>query len=231
MEKKKTIHKRGKSYQLTLKSDGDLYSMHITDGTYNTYQQLRGWQSFECDSFLDRCIDDFERSKHNIPKQTKMKPKEVTVIPPEGYEIDRENSTLERIVFKEIAKVKALPKTWEELGEEVSGFWIENTSEIRGVSHECANDYGRNIWPSYDEAKASLALAQLFQLRDRYNDGWKPDWTAVEEFKYVIGIRRNEPTKHMASYDRFVLCFQTPELQDEFMQNFRDLIEIAKPLL
>lgn len=34
--------------------------------------------------------------------------KEIKIIPPEGYEIDKERSTFEKIVFKEIKKALTL---------------------------------------------------------------------------------------------------------------------------
>ena len=37
--------------------------------------------------------------------------KELKIIPPIGYEIDRQKSTFEKIIFKEIPEN---PKTWEE---------------------------------------------------------------------------------------------------------------------
>ena len=44
-----------------------------------------------------------------------MKNKELKIQVPEGYEIDKENSTFEKIVFKKVEN--ELPKSWEELGE------------------------------------------------------------------------------------------------------------------
>lgn len=46
-----------------------------------------------------------------------MKNKELKIQVPEGYEIDKENSTFENIVFKR----KELPKSWEDLGA-IRGF-------------------------------------------------------------------------------------------------------------
>jgi len=223
--KTKTRHKGGKSYQLTLKSEGDLYIMHITDGTYNTYHQLRSWQSFELDSFLNRCIDDFEQLK-----QTDMKTKEITVIPPEGYEIDEQNSTLQRIVFKEKVTAKLLPKTWWELVNIKGSFIDGSTSSVISIGSVRTLHQHRNVWPSEEEAKACLALAQLCQLRDRYNDGWKPDWRTTTE-KYVIWIKDCAPIADRTLKVSSPLSFETEALRDEFLQNFRDLIEIARPLL
>ena len=47
-----------------------------------------------------------------------MSDREFKVEIPEGYIIDKDKSTFQRIVFK---KIEELPKTWEEL-ETISGF-------------------------------------------------------------------------------------------------------------
>ena len=39
--------------------------------------------------------------------------KELKIIPPIGYEIDRQKSTFENIVFKKVNPLSKLPKTWE----------------------------------------------------------------------------------------------------------------------
>ena len=43
-----------------------------------------------------------------------MEAKEMKIQVPEGYEIDREKSTFDSIVFKKVEE-KALPKSWEDL--------------------------------------------------------------------------------------------------------------------
>lgn len=160
-----------------------------------------------------------------------METKEMKIQVPEGYEIDRENSTFERIVFK---KVEELPKSWKDL-KVIKGFFVNSESEIKELSE--ANDKvitvrgNKNVFPTEEEAKACLALAQLCQLRDKYNDGWKPDWEDDEEQKYVMLIHRGEICKEIFFTVQQSLAFKTEELRDKFLENFRDLIETAKPLL
>jgi len=92
-------------------------------------------------------------------------------------------------------------------------------------------DSNRNTFPSKEEAIAAIALAQLCQLRDRYNDGWKPNWEITSSDKYVIYYGNGRICKHACSTVSSPLAFKTAELRDEFLNNFRDLIEQAKPLL
>jgi len=149
---------------------------------------------------------------------------------PEGYEIDREKSTFESIVFRKV-EAKELPKRWEDL-KIIDGFFVSNLGYIEKVSDNCiVSDYNRNTFPTKEEAEACLALSQLCQLRDRYNGGWKPDWKNEKELKYVIEIFWDNIVKREYECRYKVLAFKTEELRDEFLKNFRELIWIAKPLL
>lgn len=97
--------------------------------------------------------------------------KNLKITPPEGYEIDKEKSTFENIVFKPIKK--ELPKSWEEL-EDLSGFYVESNCNIK-KSDASMRRVAMNNFATKEQAEASLSLAQLSQLREVYRDGWKPD--------------------------------------------------------
>ena len=156
-----------------------------------------------------------------------METKEFKIQVPEGYEIDKEKSTFEKIVFK---KVDDLPKSWDEL-KKISGAYVNENSKICDSKMVATYNFYKNMFPSKEEAEACLALAQLCQLRDRYNGGWKPDWEEHTERKHCIEFCKNVITKYEVSISRKVLHFKTEELRDRFLENFKDLIEIAKPLL
>ena len=156
-----------------------------------------------------------------------METKEMKIQVPEGYEIDREKSTFKKIVFKKIEK--KLPKSWKEFGE-VQGWFVSELSDI-DYSEGHSTDYrDKNIFPSKEEAEACLALAQLCQLRDRYNDGWKPDWTDFT-MKPSIYFHKDIATTGENRSERTILYFRSEKIRDEFLENFGDLIKTAKPLL
>jgi len=147
---------------------------------------------------------------------------------PEGYEIDKEQSTFENIVFKPV--VKSLPKTWEEL-DIIDGCFVNSaSSDVRELINEKTTRTNRNIFATKEQAEASVALAQLSQLMQVYNDGWVPNWINGD-WKYVIYFISDNVTVSYFVENRKFLSFKTPEIRDEFLKNFKDLIIIAKPLL
>ena len=156
-----------------------------------------------------------------------METKELKIQVPEGYEIDKKNSTFEKIVFKKVEN--ELPKSWEDLYE-VGGWFVDFHSKVVTSGSMRTADSVKNRFPTKEEAEACLALAQLCQLRDRYNDGWKPDWKKDND-KYTIIYSSDKIDTSFSVYSQRILSFKTVELRDKFLENFRGLIETAKPLL
>ena len=153
--------------------------------------------------------------------------KTVKITPPEGYEVDKEKSTFSEIVFKKLEP--NLPMSWEELGV-IEGYCISACSNISLLFRTNAIDANRNIFPTEEEAKAMLAMAQLCQLRDRWNGGWKADWKDGT-VKYCIGSFKNVVYKDSYYNTSTLMVFKTKELRDKFMETFKDLLEEAKPFL
>lgn len=157
--------------------------------------------------------------------------KDLKIEVPNGYEIDKENSTFDCIKFKEKVEECKLPTTWEEL-KIVEGYHINSVSDIRGNNAYTTNSYNNNIYPSKKLAEAGLALIQLLQLRDRYNEGWAANWDSLDSIKYFIYTHNNRiDIGWTYGAVNKILAFKTELLRDKFLENFRDLIETAKPLL
>lgn len=80
------------------------------------------------------------------------------------------------------------------------------------------------------------ALRKLTILRDFHNEGWKPDWfhiVATSEMKYNIIVEANGnivPKNNYIGRNK-VLTFKTSEIRDRFLEEQKELLEIAKPLL
>jgi hypothetical protein len=145
---------------------------------------------------------------------------------PKGYEIDQEKSTFEKIVFKEIKK--GLPKTWEELIR-VEGYYLTTCSAVG--TNGPADDSNRNLFSNQELAEAALAMAQLSQLRDAYRQGWKPDWQNANTKKYCIFFEDDNFRIDDWYTDEYFLSFESQAIAQEFLENFKDLIEKARPLM
>ena len=95
-----------------------------------------------------------------------MKEKELKINIPEGYEIDKKNSTFERIVFK---KKSTYPKSWKEFCENIEitnkEYFIGWDSQVMtsGIKNK-DYDKDRNLCKTEEEADAFLALMQLKRL-------------------------------------------------------------------
>lgn len=164
--------------------------------------------------------------------------KELKIVAPDGYEIDRENSTLERIIFKK--KPIALPKSWEEFCAfnpiKIGESFIAKNSRIScdvSVGRRFAS-LDRNLLPDPDAAQQHLALMQLHQLRDCYRQGWKPEWSSTcadRQVKYCIMLCDGKIDIATTRDTTFFLAFQDMTTRDLFLANFKDLIEQAGDLI
>lgn len=122
------------------------------------------------------------------------------------------------------------PTTWKEFGK-ISGYYINTDSNIVNIEYALPSDRNKNIFPSKEEAEACLALSQLCQWRDKYNEGWKPNYGGGNECRYIIEFYNNKIYLDYTYYTHNILSFKSRETRDKFYENFKDLIEIAKPLL
>jgi len=159
-----------------------------------------------------------------------METKEIKFEIPEGYELDTALTDLSEGIIKLKKKENQLPQSWVELGK-VEGYCVLSSS---GVSNYVgpSTSINRNVFPTKELAEAALALAQLLQLRDRYNDGWVPDWKNVS-IKYIIYVVEDRLIADYCFITQHVLHFKSEKLRDEFLNapEINKLLQIAKPLL
>jgi hypothetical protein len=154
--------------------------------------------------------------------------KTIKTIIPEGWEIDKEKSTFEEIVFKEIKK--ELPKSWADL-KEVKGTWVAGDCTIHTNKYYVDKD-NRNLFATESQARAAIALAQLSQLREVYRDGWKPELLGNRYSPVFAIIFHDGKLDCLLYYTTLAfLIFQSEQVAKEFLSNFRGLIIEAAPLL
>lgn len=148
---------------------------------------------------------------------------------PEGFELKKVSETEYKIVPKE----RRLPKTWEEFCKIKSSTddnecFISTISKIIKCEHSSRDKVlDKNVCPSKEIAQGILALIQLIQLRDYYNDGWKP--TGYCSAIYITN--NSDPWIGVITVDsKSPLAFKSADLAKEFANNFKDLIDKVKYL-
>ena len=135
--------------------------------------------------------------------------KELKIEVPEGYQIDKEKSTFEKIVFKAIEN--KLPMSVEEIPNR--RFYV--TESGYGGYSDNVTLHGKGYLSTMERAKAFLALMQLVELRDVWNG---------DSERHLYLIYSENRTSNL-------LSFKTLELRNQFSEQFKDLIEQAKELL
>ena len=131
-------------------------------------------------------------------------------------------------------KHNELPNTWEEFCKNYHNCEEDSFVGTSGNIVTCSKNHGRsslydkNLLPNKKYAEGILALCQLTQLRDCYRQGLVPDWNSCEDIKYSIVVQYNKITSLDSWHVQSFLSFQTSEIRDKFLNNFKDLIELAK---
>ena len=148
--------------------------------------------------------------------------------------LDKSLHTLALQAFSENElKDSGLPNTWNEFCLETPikqfEYYISADSGISQRADDVIRriECDKNVLPNKKSAESILALCQLTQLRDRYRQGWVPDWKDDED-KYIIDYEADNIRITSYKRSKSFLSFQSKEIRDKFLDNFKDLIELAK---
>ena len=153
-----------------------------------------------------------------------MEEKKLKINIPKGYEIDRENSTFEEIVFKKVDLLSNLPETWEEYCKRIRGYTSYHSDPTENYIHPSNFTGFYNEFLTKERAKQYVALGRLLQLRDY----WVGDWKINSDNIYVIYKNMIMAAVHN---NDFPLAFPTREMAKRFKECFKDLIKQAYPLV
>ena len=121
-----------------------------------------------------------------------------------------------------------LPKRWDELGV-VEGYYVNSGAGTCGLVKTHTGSDNRNLFPTSDQAEASIHLAMLLQLRDVYREGRGPDWGDYES-KYCVVSNKSKWGISCRYTQERPFSFQTQERAELFFLNFEDYLERVKPL-
>ena len=148
-----------------------------------------------------------------------METKEIKIEVPQGYEIDHQKSTFEKIIFK---KIPENPKTWEDYCSLMKGKTIHYPDYYYIILRSFEDAY--NMFATEERAKQFIAFGKLLQLRDYWVGNWKRNSDNIYIiFKNVIIATVNN--------NDFPLSFPTREMAERFKECFKDLIKEAYPLV
>ena len=155
-----------------------------------------------------------------------------TIDIPEEYEIDIEETKKQNDV---VALRKQLrPTNWAELTRMSDGkesFLYDNITDevIKDVFVKSFIAFGE--FEDKETTCAFVALWKLLNYRKAWIGDWKPDWTSCDA-KFVITTNNNN-IEHdcYCFYVSSAMSFPTEKMRDEFYESFKDLLEVAKPLL
>ena len=144
------------------------------------------------------------------------------------YEQGGEYRDIALTAFKEHELIgDRLPKTWEEYCVKHGGVG-DKIDESLNSAYTIINRY---VFLDYKQTQAYIAKMMLHLLRDEYRQGWLPDWEDENQDKYVILSSKGERcVAYCQSISRF-LAFKDKKRANEFLTNFRELIEQAGDLI
>lgn len=156
--------------------------------------------------------------------------KESKIEVPEGYEIDKENSTFECIKFKKKREIK----TWDDLCEagaisdeiRLTGYYIGEDSNICMVHRLLVKNQNRNVFLTEKEAKRARAAAMISQLMPYYggaitSNSWNDACVNKFTIKRIGGLVKFGVTMTEYSF----LAFKTYEYRESFYNNNEQLVE------
>lgn len=118
-----------------------------------------------------------------------MKTQELKIVPPEGYEIDRENSSIDTIRFKPIKKKITYKDICRELFLDKPSFRFIDSGVVK-YSH-CTSSaviHHNTISTSNKQLEQLLALNKLMNVAKYLNGDWEPNWYSSGETKWGISF-------------------------------------------
>ena len=144
------------------------------------------------------------------------------------YEQGGEYRNIALTAFKEHELIgDRLPKAWDEYCAKHG----EVGDKIKASLNTAYTTINKYTFSDYKQAQAHIAKMKLHLLRDEHRQGWLPDWEDDKQDKYIILQYKGEYQIRQYKNTSCFLSFQDDERADEFLANFRNLIEEAGDLI
>lgn len=141
-----------------------------------------------------------------------MNTEEIKITVPEGYEIDKENSTFECIKFK---KKKGL--TYLNIHKALFGdgnyYYISIGGNIARGENSSVGEFS-HLAKHSSQLERILAINKLMNVAEYLNGGWKPDWEDNTDKWYLLwqGYRKEFDTIGLSHVQYPGPVFRTQDL-------------------
>lgn len=127
-------------------------------------------------------------------------------------------------------RVRPTPLNPEKCKYNKSEYQVDLNGEVsKRLTENIPRNQRKMLFKNFEVAQSYSVLPQLIRLRDEVNQDWNADWSAGQ--KYVILIESGSPRIVISVVTRGVLCFETEQKAQAFLEDYRELIEKAKMLL
>lgn len=143
--------------------------------------------------------------------------KELKIEIPEGYEIDKEKSSFEKIVFKKKIEVNC----WKDL-KHVPGVYITDNSCLVPAPAGLVLPHNQNVFLNEKYAKSALALSQISQLLPYYDTDI--DWESTNDKFCIDRINNRIEIKRWFSIYH-VLTFNSLSEAERFYKHNKQLVK------
>ena len=153
--------------------------------------------------------------------------KELKINIPEGYEIDKENSSFGCIKFRKKQEIK----TWDDLCKHGSskngGFFIRPYGNIDPIDVDGRLSNGeRGVFLTEKEAKSARAAAMISQLMPYYGGAiTDEEWSSPDIVKFTIERYKDGIWKDTYETVYHYIAFHTKEQRDSFLKNNYGLVK------
>jgi hypothetical protein len=148
--------------------------------------------------------------------------KELKIEVPQGYEIDKENSTFEKIVFKKVEEKLTYTKIINELFNGKKYYYIDKYGTIKEtINSEKVTDFritDSNNAPTKHQLQRLLATNKLMNVAYYLNNGWEPDWNDSEQEKFYIYYNSAIETINVSTnfyYNNGVVYFKSIKIAEQ----------------
>ena len=157
-----------------------------------------------------------------------MNIEEIKITVPEGYKIDKENSTFECIRFKK--KGLTYKDVAEKLFEDKECYYLRQGAEIFAYIPNLSSIPLANNATSEKQLQRLLAINKLMNVAEYLNEGWKPDWKDPLKSKWYIlwdSCSSKFEIGYRNSYISGPIYFKTPDLALQAIEILGEEVKLA----